>query len=89
MAEHLPVLFRDTTPGGATDQAKAWAKAEGMRVRTIATVKRRDDLPGWGSDADPYITHHAFEVTLVVDTLPADLALPTLPEAPSLPLWGA
>lgn len=89
MAEHVPVLFRDRTPQGAADQAKAWARGEGLRTRTVATIKRRDDLPTWGDDVDPYVTLVAFEVTLVVDTLPADLSLPTLPEAPSLPLWGA
>lgn len=89
MAEHLPVLFRGTTADDATTQAKEWARGEGLRVRTIATVKRRHDLPTWGADDDPRVSLFAFEVTLVVDTLPAELPLPTLPEAPTLPLWGA
>mgnify|MGYP007071612198 FL=1 len=90
MAEPLALLFRDRTPQGAATQAKAWAKAEGMRVRTLATIKQRDDLPTWGDDADPYVTLVAYEVVLVVDALPDPLpTLPTLPEAPTLPLWGA
>ena len=90
MSEPLALLFRDRTPEGAADQAKAWARAEGLTVRTVARIKSRDDLPTWGADDDPYVTLTAWEVTIVVATLPDPLpTLPTLPEAPSLPLWGA
>lgn len=89
MSEHLPVLFRDRTAEGAAEQAKTWARGEGLRIRTVGRIDRRDDLPTWGDDADPYVTLHAWQVVLVVDAVPAELPLPTLPEAPSLPLWGA
>ena len=56
VAEHLPLLFRDRTAQGAADQAKAWCRSEGMRVRTLASIKQRDDLPTWGADDDPYVT---------------------------------
>jgi len=79
-AEHVPVLFRGTTPEHASKQAKAWAKGKGFRVRTVATIKRRDDLPTWGADEDPYTDLYPFEVTLVLD-VPAGA---TLPEPPTL-----
>lgn len=47
-----------------------------MRVRTLATIKQRDDLPTWGDDADPYVTLVAYEVVLVVDALPDPLPSP-------------
>lgn len=62
MAEHLPVLFRDRTADGAVAQAKAWAREEGLTLRTIGRV--------------------------VVAAIPDSIALPTLPEAPTLPLWS-
>ena len=40
---------------------------------------RDDDLPTWGADHDPYVTLHAFEVTLVVRETGA-----ALPEPPTL-----
>lgn len=89
MAEHLPVLFRAATPEGATEQAKAWARSEGLTTRTIARVVRRDDMPTWSDDADPTIAVYAWEVTLVVAALRPELTLPSIPEAPSLPLWSA
>lgn len=89
MAEQLAVLFRDRTADGASEQAKAWARAEGLTVRTVARIRQRDDLPTWGADDDPCATLWAWEVTLAVVALPAEVALPTLPEAPSLPLWGS
>lgn len=89
MAERLPVLFRDTTPEGAADQAKDWAHTEGLTLRTVASIRRRDDLPTWGADHDPYVTLWAFEVTLVVKVPAGPLPEPpTLPEAPSLSLWA-
>lgn len=88
MAEHLPLLFRDRTAEGAAAKARQWAKDEGLTVRTLARIVRRDDLPAWGDDADPTIPIYAWDVTLVVRDLPEGLELPTLPEAPTLPLWG-
>lgn len=87
MAEHLVVLFRDRDADGAVAQAKAWAKSEGLTLRTIGSVRRRDDMPAWGDDTDPTIPVWAWDVTLAVASVPADLELPTLPEAPTLPLW--
>ena len=78
-AVRIPVLFRDTTPEGAADQAKGWARSEGLPLRTVASIKRRDDLPTWGADHDPYVTLHAFKVTLVVRETGA-----ALPEPPTL-----
>ena len=82
MSATLTVLFRGTTPEHAAEQAKAWARAEGMQVRTVASIRRRTDLPTWGADDDPTIDMLAFEVTLAV----AHLVEP-LPEPPTL--WGA
>lgn len=81
------VLFRDRDADGAVAQAKAWARPEGLTLRTIGRVQRRDDLPTWGADEDPTIPVYAWEVTLVVAAVPEAVVLPTLPEAPTLPLW--
>lgn len=89
MAEHVVVLFRDRTADGAVTQAKRWARDEGLTLRTIGRVDLREDIPTVGDDADPTIPIHAWAVTLVVVTVPADVTLPTLTEAPTLPLWGA
>lgn len=89
MAEPLALLFRDRTPEGAAEQAKDWCREEGMRIRTLGRIDRRDDLPTWGADDDPYVTLYAWEVTVIVAELPAVLPeLPALPGAPTLPLWG-
>lgn len=86
--ERLPVLFRDTTPEGAAEQAKAWARTEGLTLRTVASIKRRDDLPTRGADHDPYVTLWAFEVVLVVRDTAGPLPQPPALEPPTLPLWG-
>ena len=76
-AEHVPTLFRGLTPEDASAAAKAWARAEGLRVRTIATIRRRDDLPVWTPEGP------AWEVTLVLDVPDGG----PIPEPPTL--WGA
>lgn len=86
--EHLPLLFRDRTGEGAAAKARQWAKDEGLTVRTLARIVRRDDLPTWGAEDDPYVTEWAWEVTLAVASVPEGIELPTLPEAPTLPLWA-
>jgi hypothetical protein len=87
VAEPVIVLFRDRTADGAVAQPKAWARSEGLTLRTIGSVRRRDDMPAWGDDTDPNIPVYAWDVTLVVRDQPEGLELPTLPEAPTLPLW--
>lgn len=82
MSESLTVLFRGTTPEHAAEQAKAWARAEGMTIRTVARIARRHDLPTWSTDDDPYTDAYPFEVTLAVDAVP--VPMPDLPT-----LWGA
>lgn len=82
MSESLTVLFRGTTPEHAAEQAKAWARAEGMTIRTVARIARRHDLPTWGAEGDPTIDLYPFEVTLAVLALPVPL-----PELPTL--WSA
>ena len=59
--EHVPTVFRGKTSQDAIDAAKAWAKAEGLRVRTIARVTRRIDIPEWTPEGP------AWQVTLAVD----------------------
>lgn len=81
MSESLTVLFRGTTPEHAAENAKTWARAEGMTIRTVKSIRRRHDLPTWGKDEDPYTDLFPFEVTLAVDALP--VPLPDLPT-----LWG-
>lgn len=89
VAEPITLLFRDRTPEGAAEQAKAWVRSEGMRIRTLGRIDRRDDLPTWGAADDPYVTLHAWSVTVIVAELPAMLPeLPALPEAPTLPRWS-
>lgn len=83
-AEHLPVLFRGRTPEEASEAAKVWARFEGLRVRTIATIRRREDMPSWASDDDPPEQLHPYVVTLVVDMPDSG----ELPEAEPPTLWG-
>jgi hypothetical protein len=79
VSERLPVLFRAVTPEAASEMAKAWARAEGLRIRTVASIRRRDDLPAWCADHDPYVTVYPFEVTLVVaGPVSEQLRLPVL-----------
>lgn len=73
MSDSLTVLFRGTTPEHAAEQAKVWARAEGMAVRTIKSIRRRTDLPTWSADDDPYTDLFPFEVSLAVDALPDTL----------------
>ena len=83
MAEHLPTIFRGRTPDEASEAAKVWARFEGLRVRTIATISRREDFPDWPSADDPHVPLHAYQVTLVVDMPDAGI----LPDPPTLTLW--
>ena len=82
-AEHLPTIFRGRTPDEASEAAKVWARFEGLRVRTIATIRRREDFPDWPSAEDPGASLHAYEVVLVVDMPDAGI----LPDPPTLTLW--
>lgn len=65
--ERLPVLFRAQTAEEAIERAKAWARGEGARIRTVASCRRRDDLPVWTPEGP------AWEVVIVV-------SLPLVPE---------
>lgn len=58
-ADRVSVVFRSTDSDGAVSLAKHWARGEGLRIRTIASVRRREDIPAW--EIGP-----AWEVTLVV-----------------------
>lgn len=57
--DRVPVVFRAHTAEEAQAIAKRWARDEGLRIRTIASVRRRPDMATW--DVGP-----AWEVTLVV-----------------------
>lgn len=43
----MEVIFRAPTAEDAQGLAKAWARAEGLRIRTVASVQRRPSLPAW------------------------------------------
>lgn len=93
MAEQLPTIFRGATADDAIKAAKAWAKAEGLSLRTVASCRRRDDLEEWATDAVTLPPDFRverlipFEVVLVVkDT---DGPLPTPPDLVTTPIWGA
>lgn len=78
---HLPVLFRGTDADHAVDQARAWARAEGLDAE-VAGTRRRFDLPTWGADGDPTIDLLAFEVmVVVVGPVSEQLRLPELGSA--------
>ena len=47
MAEHLPTIFRGRSPDEAIQHAKAWARAEGLTLRTVASCRKRTDMPEW------------------------------------------
>ena len=57
--DRMEVIFRAPTAEDAQGLAKAWARTEGLRIRTVASVKRREDMRTW--DVGP-----AWMVTLVV-----------------------
>ena len=59
--EHVPGVWRGKTSQAAIDAAKEWAKAEGLRVRTIVRVTERIDIPEWTPEGK------AWQVTLAVD----------------------
>lgn len=68
--EHIPVLFRAPTADAAREAAKAWARAEGIRVRTIARVDRREDMEPWWTSLAPGVMPEMlipWQVTLAVD----------------------
>lgn len=68
--EHIPVLFRAPTSDAASAAAKAWAKAEGIRVRTVARVERREDMEPWWTSLAPGVMPEMlipWQVTLAVD----------------------
>lgn len=70
MTEHLPVIFRAPTPQAAAAAAKAWARAEGIRIRTVASVRRRDDMETWWTGLTPGAAPEQlipWQVTLAVD----------------------
>ena len=74
--EQLPVLFRGRSADEAIQHAKAWAHDEGLTLRTIASCRRRTDIPEWTPEGP------AWEVDLVVLLRDAT----RLPEPPTL--WG-
>ena len=61
MTEQIALVFRDPTAAGAIEQAKAWCRTEGLRVRTIVRVTERIDIPEWTPEGK------AWQVTLAVD----------------------
>lgn len=61
----LTVLFRGTDAEDAIEQARAWARDEGLDAE-VAGTRRRFDLPTWGADDDPTVDLLAFEVDLVI-----------------------
>ena len=68
--DHIPVLFRARTADAASAAAKAWARAEGIRVRTVARVERREDMEPWAADVPPGAAPELlipWQVTLAVD----------------------
>jgi len=65
MAELLPVLFRGTTAEHAIEQARTWARDEGLDAE-VAGTRRRFDIPTWGAADDPTTDLLAFEVDLVI-----------------------
>ncbi len=40
MTERIRVAFAASTPQEAATLAKAWARAEGMRVRTVCSIRQ-------------------------------------------------
>jgi len=85
MAERLPIIVRGKDCDAAVAEAKAWAKGEGLTLRTVASCKPREDITSWVADGvtvPPAFREewqHAWEVVLVV----ADVTGP-LPEPPTL-----
>lgn len=79
--QRLPAIFRGTDAAHATVEARLWAAREGLRLRAIASVRLRGDMPPWADPAEGLL--HPFEVVLVVD-------LPETGEMPEPPptLWG-
>lgn len=70
MTEHIPVLFRAPTADAAREAAKAWARAEGIRIRTVASVRRREDMQAWATEVPPGASPELlipWQVTLAVD----------------------
>lgn len=59
ITDRVAVVFRAPDAEAATGLAKHWARNEGMRIRTVASCRRREDMRTW--DVGP-----AWEVTLVV-----------------------
>lgn len=90
--ERIPAIFRGADADAATKAAKAWAKANGLSVRTIASCRRRDDLLPWVTDAVTLPPDFrveqlvAWEVVLIVKR-PAG-PLPTPPDLVTMPIWG-
>lgn len=57
--DRVAVIFRAPDAEGATGLAKHWARGEGLRIRTVASCRRREDMRTW--DVGP-----VWEVVLVV-----------------------
>lgn len=74
MTERLPAVFRGRSADDAIQAAKAWARDEGLTLRTVASCRKRTDMPEWTPEGA------AWEVTLVVNVPDGT----TLPEPPTL-----